>query len=427
MEDMSLDNLGNRRLRWARACAGVGLWCLPALTLALPKGLLPFGLLLLASTLLVPLRVARATRQIGWPWLLAAAAGILPILVALASIHLMDTPHDLDERDRMLVIPWAMAWAWALDPPRVMLWRGALAGLVAAAALALTQVLAGAVRADGWVNAIVFADVVLVLMVLVVFCRPPRSWHGTALGLAMGLLAIMLSGTRGAWLGLGLLLLVLVLGSGWRSRRSRGLLLGALVACGVVLLASVPALTQQMRLSELRQDIERMDRGDHNSSAGARLERLQVAAMAFADAPWTGVGVGEFDRAMQRLPACSGAAAERVQRCRLGHAHNDLAEWSATMGVPGLLALLMLYGVPLGLFLYLRRRRVVAGGRLRGAAAAGAMVVAVYVLSGLTQSMFAHQTTTSVYAAVCGVLLGLALREARWRMPAVAEAQQPRR
>lgn len=414
MDALRLENIErDRRLRWATACAALGLWCLPALTLALPKGLLPFGLLLLASTLLVPLRVCRATREIGWPWLAVVAAAVAPLLVALASIQLTDSNEGIDGRDRLLVLPWTMAWAWALNPPREMLWRGALAGLLAAAALAVAQVLGGAERATGWLNAIVFADVVLVLMVLVVFCRPSRSWHLSGVGLALGVLAILLSGTRGAWPGLLLLLLVLVLGSGWRSRRSRGLLLGAVVAGGAVLLASVPALTQQARLVELRNDIERMESGDHNSSAGARLERLRVAADAFVEAPWTGVGFGEFDRAMQRLPVCQGAAAAHVERCHFGHAHNDLAEWAATMGLPGVLSLLLLYGVPLWLFL--RLRQAAGQGPLRGSAAAGAMLVAMYLLAGLTQSMFAHQTATSVYAAFGGVLLGMALREAGWR------------
>jgi O-antigen ligase len=412
MEMARPHNTGNRCLRVASACAALALWCLPALTLSLPKGLLPFGLLLLASTLLVPLRVARATREIGWPWQVVALAALVPLLVILASIQLAGSDQVLGSRDRLLVLPWAMAWAWALDPPRVMLWRGAIAGLLAAAALALVQVMAGASRAGGWSNEIVFADVVLVLMVMVVFCRPPRSWHWSVFGLALGVLAILLSGSRGPWPGLLVLLLVLVLGSGWRSRRSRALLLGGMVTCGIVLLASVPALTQQMRLSELRRDFERMDHGDHNSSSGARLERLQVAAGAFADAPWTGVGFGDFDRAMQQLPVCRGDAARQLERCHLGHAHNDLAEWAATMGIPGVAALFLLYGIPLWLFM--RLRRGVKFGRLRGSASAGAMLVVMFVLCGLTQSMFAHQTTVSVYAAFSGLLLGMALREARW-------------
>ena len=219
-----------------------------------------------------------------------------------------------------------------------------------------------------------------------------------------------LSGTRGTWPGLALLLLVSMLGSGWRSRRSRMLLLGAAVAAAAALLASVPGVTETARLTELRQDLRRIEHGDHNSSTGARLERLQVAAQAFSDAPWTGVGYRGFDQAMQRVPACRGEAARELERCHYGHAHNDLAEWAATMGVPGALALVLLYAIPLGLFLWLCR--ITPGqGPLRGSAAAGAMLVAVYLLGGLTQSMFAHQTSSALYAALCGLLLGLALRE----------------
>ena len=410
MEAMQEHKPGQTRLRWAQAGAAAALWCLPALVLTLPRGLLPFGLLVLATTVLVPRQMLAAVRLIGWRWWLAATAVVVPLLVVAVSIRLGGALHGLDGPSRWLGLPWLMAWAWALQPPREMLWRGALVGLVAAAALALVQVLGGEARPGAWVHPIVFANVVLALMVLVVFCRPLCSWHWTGLGLLLGTLAILLSGTRGVWPGLGLLWLVLMLGSGWRSRRSRILLAGALVVAGIVALASVPALTEHTRLVELRQDLERIDRGDHNSSAGARLERLQVAARAVSQAPWTGVGYHQFDRAMQQVPECRGEAGRQVERCHYGHAHNDLAEWAATMGIPGVLALGLLYGVPLGLFLWLRPG--IGPGPLRGAASAGAMVVAVFMLGGMTQSMFAHQTTAAVYAALCGLLLGLALREA---------------
>ena len=41
------------RLSWARACAALGLFVLPALAVLIPKGFLPFGLLLLVSSLLI--------------------------------------------------------------------------------------------------------------------------------------------------------------------------------------------------------------------------------------------------------------------------------------------------------------------------------------------------------------------------------------
>jgi len=400
------DRAEGRRLRWAQACAALGVWCLPALALTLPKGLLPFGLLLLVSTLLVPGVIAGA-RRIGTPLVLVAGVAATAIAVAFLSSQ-ASGGAGIDSRDRLLVLPWAMAWAWALQPSLRWLWRGAMAGLACAAVLAFVQMVSGLHRASGWVNAIVFADVVLMLMVLAVFCRPPRSWHWAVLGLVFGTLAILFSGTRGAWPGLLLLLGMVVMGSGWQSRRYRALLLGAGMVGVVALVGMVPGMSHQLRLSELQQDLVRIDAGDHESSAGARLERLVVASEAFRERPWTGVGFAQFDRAMrEHLPACSGP--RPAARCDLGHAHNDVAEWAATMGVPGLVALLLLYGVPLWLFLRMWMRT--GSPRLRGIGGGGAMLVAVFALCGLTQSMFAHQTTTSAYAALVGILLGLGLRE----------------
>ena len=81
MEAMEYQGTGASRLRWARACAAAALWSLPALVLTVPKGLLPFGLLLLGSSLLIPLRLAGAVRTIGWPWWLALLATAGPFIL----------------------------------------------------------------------------------------------------------------------------------------------------------------------------------------------------------------------------------------------------------------------------------------------------------------------------------------------------------
>ncbi len=401
--------------RWLRAAATLGLFSLPALAVSIPKGVLPFGIVLLFTTLLAGPRMAAAAPRIRWPLCLLLLAAALAIGVAfVSSIHLGLEPGDVGKRDRLLAMAWTALWVYVLQPPRVALWWGALAGIGSACLLALVQVLGGAERASGWGNAIVFADVVLLLMVLAVFFRPRRSWMWTVAALGVGMVTILLSGTRGTWPALLVLLVVLVLGCGWRSRRSRALLLGGLIVAAVAVVMSVPGMRQQTRLAELQQDIVRMDLGDKNSSAGARMERLQIAAKAFVEHPLTGVGVGHFDLAMEVVPECSEARHAQTERCHLGHAHNDLAEWAATMGMPGVVALAAVYGIPLWLFASLRRRAPEAG-KLRGAASAGLMLVVAFMLCGLTQSMFAHQTTSSVYATFVGLLVGLALREAQSR------------
>jgi len=399
------------RQLWANRLAPAALWCLPALTLTLPKGLLPFGLLFLASSLMVPGTILAAARQFPRQVGVLAAVAVFALGVAVVSgLMLGLEPGELDSRDRLLFLPWAAAWTVALAPPRRMLWWGAVWGVSLAALLAVVQVLGGAARASGWGNAIVFADVVVVLMVLVALCRPPGHGRLMMLVLGLGLLTLLLSGTRGTWPGAVLVVALATLGCGWRSRRRRVGLLAALLVGACALVAAVPGLTERMRLSELQNDIARIESGDHDSSAGARWERLHVAARAFADKPWTGVGFGHFDLAMrQQLPACR--QHEPPLRCHLGHAHNDLAEWAATMGLPGALALLALYGAPLLLFWRLRRRLPRPG--LHDSATVGMVMVVVFAMCGLTQSMFAHQTTTAIYAALTGILMGLALRESR--------------
>jgi len=106
------------------------------------------------------------------------------------------------------------------------------------------------------------------------------------------------------------------------------------------------------------------------------------------------------------MPVCR---TQELTVCTLRHAHNDLAQWSATLGVPGLLLIVALYLLPASRFL-----RIIVVNRLavpKGSAWAGLMLVVVYALSGITQSMFAHALTTTLYAVLVGLLLGLALRE----------------
>lgn len=390
--------------------AELGVFALTALVVSMPSGLLPFGLCLLLGSLVGwrSLRAGVAMR----PWSLRALGWLAAAVIAMSLLSIVLFEHglrDVDNRSRFLVLPWAAVWAYALRPRQVWLWRGALAGVFAAMLIAMLQVINGADRAEGWTNAIVFADIALMLLVVAVFCRPPGKVRWLVGAAIATVVVIVLSGSRGVWLSLLVTLGVLIWGAPWQSARMRLLTFvgSAVLAVGVVL--SVPALTQQMRLGELQSDLQRYEVGDSDSSAGARIERLHVAWDTLRAHPLTGIGVGRFDDAMRELPVCAGDT--WLLRCHLGHAHNDLAEWGATQGVPGLLLLFAVYGVPLWVFARLHRR---SGQRqFRGPAAAGVMIVVSYALCGLTQSMFAHQVSASFYTAMVGVLVGLAARQAQ--------------
>lgn len=406
--------------RWQRLhlLSSVALFCLPALVVTTPSNLLPYGLMLLLSSVAGVDYLWRARGLAGTPFRVQSGLMLAVVALSLVSMWIFGMGlRTIDNHSRFVVMPWVLLWVCAFRPRSSMLWWGAVAGLFGSLLIAIMQIHGGAPRANAWTNAIVLADVVVVLMVLVVFCRPVGRWPWMLAALAAGCAVIVLSGSRGVWLALLALALAMAFAIRWGNGRLRLMTLAGLVLLASTLMVAVPGLREQMRLDELRSDVARIEKGDVDSSAGARLERLQVAYGTFLERPLTGVGIGHFDEAMKRLPVCSDPA-HALERCHLDHAHNDVAEWAATQGVPGLLLLFAVYGLPLWLFIGLHRRS--GEEAFRGPAAAGIMMVVAYVLCGITQSMFAHQITTSFYVCLVGGLAGLSLVEARSRRQSAA-------
>jgi O-antigen ligase len=397
------------RQRLALRLLQAALFLLPALLLSTPWALTPFAALALLAFALAPSVFARGWREVGREtrWLLAMAV-LAAVVVLFSKFHFEVRWREADNRLRLLTAPFFAVLIYAWRPSRRWLWRGALFGLAAAFVLALYQVASGTERALGWTaNAIVFADALIALIVLAVFTRPSGELMWTALACALGVAAVALSGSRGVWPALAIVLLVALIVSGGRARKLSWAVLAAL-ALTVVASHWIAPLAQQIRLTELVSDMDRVKRGDHESSLGARMTLLELAGDTFTEHPLTGVGVGRFEKVVMATPQCA-PPAPRIGFCKLGHAHSDAFEWAATMGLPGLLAILAIYLVPLALFARLLRAQ--AAGRARSSALAGLVLVLVYIACGLTQSMFAHQLVASFYAVAVGVLYGFALIE----------------
>ncbi|MGH8026003.1 MAG: O-antigen ligase family protein, partial [Pseudoxanthomonas sp.] len=359
----------------------MSLVCATAL-IFLPKGFAAFGVLLAVTTLLVPDLLTGAWTKAGHVLGPVALLAVLVLGWAIVSMQFAGQGwRTIDNYARFLLMPWCGLLAFALAPSRFWLWIGSICGVAIACGIAIGEMISGIERAGGGGNPIVFANAVLALLVLVVYCRPQgrQPWMLLLLAsmLVLGTVAIVLSGSRGVLPGLGLLVLVAAIGSGGRNARLRiGFSLGALLLL-LALMCAVPWLTAHMRLENIQTDLQKYSVGHVDSAVGARLEFLSLAWHAFLDHPWTGVGIDRFGTLVAQLPEC------RVQEltvCTLRHAHNDLAQWSATLGIPGLLLIVALYLLPAAHFL-----RIIVAQRLtapKGSAWAGLMLIAVYVLSG---------------------------------------------
>lgn len=383
-------------------------------------GLYPFAAGLLLATFALP--VARASARSASAAvpscvvaMLCLALSIVAVAAVSAAVH-GETLDSLDRIARLLLIPWCAWLAHATRLPRVAVWYGALLGLLVAVGVAGWEIHGGELRADGGGNPIVFANLVTGLLAVALFagpCTPRlRIWPPLGAWLAGGL-AIVWSGSRGAllvWAALGLLAWVLC---GDSRRRVRWLALAAPGAVAMLALAGCLGWLAPLRLEQIEPNLVRFAHGDPDSPIGARLELLGLAWQTFLGHPWTGVGIENFESLVRGLPGCRTPSS--MGMCALTHAHNDFAEWAATMGLPGLIGIVALYGLPLACFVRIIRRAKGVPGASAQVAWAGVALVGVYFGSGLTQSIFAHAATASAYAVFVGLLLGIALHEGAGR------------
>ncbi|MEZ4518396.1 MAG: O-antigen ligase family protein [Chloroflexota bacterium] len=178
---------------------------------------------------------------------------------------------------------------------------------------------------------------------------PPWFWLAFAglVAVTAGL-ALVFSWSRGAWLGLLAGLVVMVLFSARRWWVGFVLLvLGGTVAfgglAGGVAAGIGPAQSIADRLLGFQDDftfgdVRGVDINDSNYSVLERLAHWQAAMDMARDDVWTGVGFGNYEAAYPRYALINWPAA-------LGHAHNYYLNLLAEIGVIGLIAYVILWGV----------------------------------------------------------------------------------
>ena len=206
----------------------------------------------------------------------------------------------------------------------------------------------------GYMNLIAFLALGLLLGLLVAwlsgrrggqgldFWRPRGLWFGLALVVSVaGSLAVILSWSRGAWLGFLAGAAILALFSTRRIALGMVVMMGALVLAvgGLTLGAAVgfgPAQAVTDRLSGFREeftlgDVRGVDINDANYSVIERLAHWQAATDMARDNLWTGVGFGNYGAAYSDYDLINFPDA-------LGHAHNYYLNLLSEVGLPGLLA-----------------------------------------------------------------------------------------
>ncbi|MDM7456993.1 MAG: O-antigen ligase family protein [Tepidimonas sp.] len=406
-----------------------GAFLLPALSLVVPSGY-SWGALCLAMAGLLTAVCAR-TQPVAWaaPWFWWLGSIALMGLVWLLRLDWGGHAMGSGAFDRFAKYVSALVAAIALvrfAPSLTWTLRGCWLGAWGAAAVASWQMHAmGLERAHGYLNAIQFGNVAVLLALwsALAALRARSRWERWAAGGAVlaGIYASLLSGTRGGWWVLGAWLAVLVW-AGWRGylpsgrtlpaasrpRARRAGILAALAALAVGggLIWAATAASFHQRLQDLQRDLQHYEQGEASTSVGHRLAHWRLAWQMGWERPGLGWSEAGYEQRKREWVASGQAPAVVL---RFGHVHHEWLDLWAKAGALGVLALALFYGIPAAIYVRHLRPWRPDDDRV-WAAWAGLILVSGYLGFGMTQVLFAHNSGNLVYLFMNLVWVSMVLR-----------------
>lgn len=290
-------------------------------------------------------------------------------------------------------------------------WRGlSLTAAVLGVVCIYQHYFQGAERASGidasdWgVIELAMFMLVLSLSGLVQLLRPQvapamRLFH--AVCAALGMFGALLTQSRGPLLACVPVFALVIGFSIYRTRRWREPLI-VLVGAVVIAAASVLLMRGEIvaRFHAIGQEVSTYSSNDTQGAVRERLEMWRVARRAFLEHPVTGVGIDQFG-AYTQAQVKLGLASDSIAKYQ--HPHSEYLEAAVTGGVPSLILLLLLFGMPLVFF---ARRVFDPDEGVATSATVGLLTVVMYALCGLTDNVLYRSMPHSLfYFLVLGMMV----------------------
>ncbi len=225
------------------------------------------------------------------------------------------------------------------------------------------------------------------------------------LGLAGGVYASYLSGTRGGWLAIPLFLVLCSLNFGWIRRRRHWL--AALLVAIVAMSALLASPLGRERVMATRSDLVMLSEGSGAySSIGARLQLWRASIHLFEAHPLLGVGKGHLEASLKEM-ANKGEVPGFIVNQR---AHSEFFSTISELGAVGVVCLTLLYFGPL---LYFVRYRKSPQRDVSTAAYCGIAVSGSVIIFGLSIDVFTVVMSTALIALFWAVLLAVITHDTR--------------
>lgn len=388
-----------------------GIFLLGAASLVLPSGY-SLGAFLLVIAGIFALASGRASFAFDWIFMACAIMAIYALSFLFEGFWRGEGIRDFDRPSRFLL---AILAFYAVKQARIQigsLWIGAAVGAIGAAVFSIWQVLImSESRAGGSTMIIQFGNISLVLGILSAvglgwaLRHPFRRFAYTALiasGALSGVLASLLSGTRGGWLALPAIIAVMVYEKFINQRPLRAFFYGLLLLIAVlVVFSALPQTGVQSRIDNAVHGLsEYLETREPEGNLGSRLEMWRGAWVLFTEKPLLGWGEIGYVNGMLSLSS-EGVIHSYV--ANFTHAHNEFLNTLAKRGLVGVAILLPLFLVPALVFY---RGLGSPSADHNDVALAGLLLVTMFSIFGLTQVSFNHNSGVMIYAFYLAVLLG---------------------
>jgi len=396
--------------------ASTGVFLFFALMFAIPSGYAWGGALLLLAGLWLlakkEIPIFERADRVMLATLLAYALVTIAMTLWLGNKH-----SDIDRASRALMVMPVLLLLLRVPVRLALLWAGVILGAILACALAWWQTeIQGVRRPMGFQDVIGFSNVALVFAA---FCAAGLRWIKTqrryttawrialSLGMLCSLYAAMISGSRGSWVAFPVIVAVFAIALLSRRNLRYAVLCVIALGCVIVVLFNTPDSALRTRYQDGLRDITQYQQNKTDTSIGARFELWRAAIINLQQRPVWGWNVADYRHALENLVQ-QGRVTKPVLRYP-DNVHNNYLDAWVFLGLPGLLGVLLLYGVPLWHFgRYLRDNKPA----VQAIALCGATLSTSYWCFSLTQVVLGHHSTTLFYLMSLVICWG-ALRHAR--------------
>ena len=303
----------------------------------------------------------------------------------------------------------------------VALWYGLVVGTVVAAGVAGYQVWGDLnyPRAKGITNPIIFGDVALAMGFMSLagmgWFRARGQWQMMlpVIAASSGLLASMLSQSRGGWVAIPILLSVFVWYA-WNRVARWQFVAGAIMVCAVLGASYViPQTGVATRINQLVVEVGGYiqaggEAAQARNSSSIRVEMWKASWQIYSANLWVGVGWGHFKAEAQALVD---QGLRQPFAAMFGHPHNQFFAAMANGGTLALVAIWLLFLIPAKLlFDVIRRQKDLDQQRL---ALAGLLLIVAYMCFGFSEAILERVRPISFFAFYLAVIFAAIITQKR--------------